>query len=138
MIADGEFDALLDTHYALIRAMEEESELLALSGPAAAGIEELARVKIRLASRLEEIDARLDQGDSGWVRRLDEDSRAKLADAGEELRKAAAVNGEILERQIMLSAEPLLWLAGGMSTVASLHGSFEITGQLLWRPSQRS
>ncbi len=100
------FADLIDTLYALIRIMEEESETLALSGPTSA-IAELAQAKVRLAARMEQICARLHRHSATWMEDLQGEERAQFAEATEELHKAATVNSDILERQIALSTDML-------------------------------
>lgn len=101
-----DFAELLDTMIDLIRLMEEESELLALSGPRGT-IEAIAQAKIRLADRMEAQCAALYRLDPGWMEALAADDRRTFAETSEDLNRAATVNSAILERQIGLSAEML-------------------------------
>lgn len=98
--------SLLDTMIDLIRLMEEESELLALSGPRGNN-EAIAQAKIRLANRMEAQCAALYRLDPGWMEALEGDDRRAFAETSEDLHRAATVNSAILERQIDLSAEML-------------------------------
>lgn len=97
---------VMDTLYALIRVIEEESERLAVSGPVA-DIEELALAKARLAGRLDEIGARQARENPQWIEALPDMERMGLLRAIEELNRAAVVNSDVLERQIDLSSELL-------------------------------
>ncbi|MBB6124320.1 flagellar protein FlgN [Sphingobium subterraneum] len=97
---------VMDTLYALIRVIEEESERLAVSGPVA-DIAELALAKARLAGRLDEIGARQARENPRWIEALPEGERGALMQAIEELNRAAVVNSDVLERQIDLSSELL-------------------------------
>ena len=97
---------LLDTMIDLIRLMEEESELLALSGPRG-NIEAIAQAKIRLANRMEAQSAALSRASPGWIEALEGDDRRALAETSEDLHRAATVNSAVLERQLELSAEML-------------------------------
>lgn len=125
------FDDLIETLYALVRLMEEESERLAATGPEP-GLAELAQAKIRLTDRLDLLCARLTE-ESGpgtdWMATLEDEERARLAEASAALREAATVNSAVLERQIDLSAELLREvgremerLTGRRSTTYGRHG----------------
>lgn len=98
--------SLLDTMIDLIRLMEEESELLALSGPRGNN-EAIAQAKIRLVNRMEAQCAALYRLDRGWMEALEGDERNSFTETSGNLHRAATVNSAILERQIDLSAEML-------------------------------
>jgi len=114
--------ALIETMIDLIRLMEEESELLALSGPAA-GTATLAQAKIRLASRMEAQCAALHRANSGWMAALNGDERRAFTEASEDLHKAATVNSAILERQIDLSSAMLATIGHELERVAGRRGT---------------
>lgn len=123
------FDELIDTLYALVRLMEEESERLAETGPTPA-LHELAQAKIRLTDRLDGLSARMAREQADWLERLGGEERARLAEASAALRDAALVNSDVLERQIDLSAEllrevgrELERLSGRRSTVYGRQGA---------------
>lgn len=123
------FDELIDTLYALVRLMEEESERLAETGPTPA-LHELAQAKIRLTDRLDALSARMTRERADWLDRLEGEERTRLAEASAALRDAAVVNSDVLERQIDLSAEllrevgrELERLSGRRSTVYGRQGA---------------
>lgn len=98
--------ALIDLMIDLIRLMEEESDLLAYSGPRAK-IESIAQAKIRLTSQMEAQCAALYRCDPRWMEALKGDDRRSFAETSADLHMAATVNAAILERQIDLSTEML-------------------------------
>lgn len=106
MSMNADLTTLVDTLHSLVAVMEEESELLSLHGPVEPSME-LARAKIRLAARLDEVSARLYRRDADWLAALDPDMRAELAEAYQDMHTASVVNSDILERQIEISTQML-------------------------------
>lgn len=106
MKTDEQIARLIDTMLALIRVMEEESELLAVSGPTGE-IGVRAQAKVRLAARMDQLCAALHRDNPEWMSTLTGEDREEFAEASEELHRIAAINSEILERQIDLSTEML-------------------------------
>jgi flagellar biosynthesis/type III secretory pathway chaperone len=102
--AETLFGTLLDTIDSLVGVMEEESDSLALHGRCP-GISELAAAKSRLVDLLEGGTAQLFRQSPDWIEALPADERAMLTTRVARLRDAAAVNAEVLSRQIALTAE---------------------------------
>ena len=98
------FGALIDTIDSLVGVMEEESDHLALYGRCP-DIAELATAKSKLVDLLEASTAQLFRQTPGWIDTLDADDRAMLDARVARLRDAAAVNAEVLGRQIALTTE---------------------------------
>lgn len=113
---------LTDTIYGLIALMEQESDLLALSGPTP-DIAELAAAKLKMAARLEECSAQLARRTPDWFARLGEGERAQLAEAMAELNSAAIVNSDVLERQIALSSDLLQAVGKELERATGQRGS---------------
>ena len=114
--------ALIDTMIDLIRLMEEESELLALSGPRAA-TDALAQAKIRLASRMEAHCATLHRLNPDWMMALEGDDRLAFSETSEDLHRAATVNSAVIERQIDLSTEMLAAVGKELERVTGRGGA---------------
>lgn len=101
---DTLFGTLIDTIDSVVGVMEEESDNLALHGRCP-GIAELAKAKSRLVDMLEGATAQLFRQSPDWIEALAADERAMLTTRVGLLRDAAAVNAEVLTRQIALTAE---------------------------------
>jgi flagellar biosynthesis/type III secretory pathway chaperone len=101
---DTVFGTLIDTIDSLVGVMEEESDNLALHGRCP-GISELANAKSRLVNLLEGGTAQLFRQAPDWMDTLPTDERDMLTTRVARLRDAAAVNAEVLSRQIALTAE---------------------------------
>lgn len=113
---------LIDTMIDLIRLMEEESELLAVSGPRAA-TDALAQAKIRLTSRMEAQCAALHRLNPDWLNALQGNDRLAFSETTEELHRAATVNSAILERQIDLSTEMLAAIGNELERITGRGGA---------------
>lgn len=101
---------LIDVIRSLCYLMEQESDALATSGRMAS-LAETAAAKIRLVGQLDAELARLARATPGWQDTLDEAERREIADAVEHLRDAAAINADVLERQIEFSIELMAAIA---------------------------
>lgn len=102
--AETPFVALIDTIDSLTCVMEEESDSLALYGRCP-GIAELASAKSRLVDMLEGGTAHMFRQSPGWIEALPQDEREVLSTRVGRLRDAAAVNADVLQRQILLTGE---------------------------------
>ena len=99
-------DAMIDIMTSLTEIMNEESVLL--RGPErASALSELSAAKARLVGQLEEALARRNRLHPHWASELDHDGKEELKNCVEALRDASALNADILERQMELSAELL-------------------------------
>ena len=103
-VVDELVGALLDTIDSLVGVMEEESDSLARHGRCP-GIAELAAAKARLVDMLESGTAQLSRQSPGWIDTLAPEDRDMLTGRVARLRDAAAVNAQVLDRQIALTNE---------------------------------
>lgn len=99
-------DAMIDIMTSLTDIMNEESALLR-SRDRAPALGELAAAKARLVGQLEEALARQNRLQANWTEQLDEEAQERLKLSVSAMRDAAALNADILERQMELSAEML-------------------------------
>lgn len=95
---------VLDTVLSLTALMEEESDKL-LSPGRHRDLGECATAKARLVSALDLQMARLTREQPGWLLDLEPAAREQLRAAIATLMEAAAVNADVLRRQITLSSE---------------------------------
>lgn len=99
-------DAMIDIMTSLTAIMTEESELLR-GRERAPSLGELAAAKARLVGQLEEALARQNRLQANWTELLDEEAQDRLKTTVAAMRDASALNADILERQMELSAEML-------------------------------
>lgn len=110
---DALIDDLTDTVLSLTGVIEEESEQLATLGRCP-GLPVLAEAKQKLVNRLERSVAMLDRQDAGWHARIEAERKTELSDAFRRLAEVAAINADILRRQIDLSNEMMAAVAQEM------------------------
>ncbi|WP_145206480.1 flagellar protein FlgN [Sphingobium sp. B2] len=99
-------DDLFGLVHSLIQVMEEESETLALMGRCP-GLSDLAEAKGQLVNRLESSLAALNRRYADWPHDMGDEKRAEMDRILHDLRNAAKVNADILQRQIDLSGDML-------------------------------
>ena len=99
-------DAMIDIMTSLTDIMNEESQLLQ-SRERAPSLPELAAAKARLVGQLEEVLARRNRLEPNWMTELEAESQAELKQCLSNLQTASALNSDILERQMELTADLL-------------------------------
>lgn len=99
-------DAMIDIMTSLTNIMNEESHLLQ-SRERAPTLPELAAAKARLVGQLEEVLARRNRLQPDWMNALEEEAQVELKQCLGNLQAASALNSDILERQMELTADLL-------------------------------
>lgn len=103
-------DKMIDIMKSLTVIMNEETSRLR-GQERALDLGHLAAAKARLVGKLEEVLARRNRREPEWQEALDEENHGKLAHCLADLCRAAAVNADILQRQIELSMEMMAAIA---------------------------
>lgn len=133
LITEAQFDAMIDTIASLTGVMEEESDNLAIHGRCP-GIAELAAAKARLVDMLESSTAQLFRQSPGWIESLETERREMLHARIAHLRDAAAVNAEVLSRQIALTSEMMAAVGVEMQRQTGRRSeAYSAQGQVLLR-----
>lgn len=99
-------DAMIDIMTSLTDIMNEETQMLQGRDPAPS-LPEMAGAKSRLVGQLEEVLARRNRLQANWMDELEEDAKTRLKACLADLQAASALNADILQRQMELSAELL-------------------------------